>query len=165
MVGRWLTLLLALGGLVAMHGLSGHGVAGPVVGATGAMAATSPLPAVGGAGSGRTAGPGSAPPAGHTGHRTDPPRGGEVAPRPAAGADDGRGSEHGGHHGASAPVTCLAVLAALLLLGAPGWRTGLPRQVRRTRAETALLAPASAFRARARDPVPPDLAVLSILRC
>jgi hypothetical protein len=170
-VGRLSMLLVALAGLFAMHGLSDHGVGGAVA-APGFVAGqpadhlgaqahrhaaqaaeadpmTSAHAAPAPAGSGSALGPAS----------SDTP-----AARSSAGTSDGDG--HGDGHGSHGPLVgvCLAVMAAVLLLGFAA------RQIRSVRELTITLTDlagriAAGVCARARGPARPDLRLLSIQRC
>ncbi|MFC7493927.1 MULTISPECIES: DUF6153 family protein [unclassified Nocardioides] len=135
LVGRWLLLLVALGGLLAMHGFSDHGVGGP--GAVASSEAEVPADA-------------------HT-HSGAHDVGGDGA--------GGSSGGHGDHHGGLVVGMCLAVLAAGLLLGATWRRAGLTVRLRRALADPVVVEAATAVRARARGPAPPDLRLLSIQRC
>ncbi|GAA1157509.1 DUF6153 family protein [Nocardioides aquiterrae] len=137
-VARWLVLLVALVGLMAMHGLSDHGTGGPAAVPAGA----------------------AAPMSGH-GH-TESAGGGDHGGGPGG----GHGGGHGDGHGDAGLVTglCLAVLVALLPFVAASARARLLRSLT---AELRDLATAvgAAIRARARGPSAPDLTLLSVLRC
>lgn len=139
--GRWLLLLAALGGLLAMHGLSDHGVGGPTGLATaGTHASGAPASGV-------------ADPAGGAVHGEH----GEPG--------DGAAGSHERHHDGALVAMCLAVVGAVLLLGAAARRAGLAVRLREALAAQLSVAAATSFWARARGPAPPDLTVLSIQRC
>ena len=165
--GRWLLLLVALGGLLAMHGFSDHGVGGPAAVASSATNAAVSAPA------GMAAVPsttGTHPGSHHPGHAADSTAPHAVLTEPAAvGAvgtpAGGPGDHHGGGHGTSAAEMCLAVLAAVLLLALTTRRLGLGVRVRDAFLDVAAVVSAVAFWARARGPAPPDLRLLSIQRC
>ena len=146
-VGRWVMLLVALAGLMAMHGLSDHGVGGPT--------AASQTPAVMAAGTadhthamaaGTTA-------AGHSNDGVD-----EMS------EDGGAGHGGAGGHGAMLAGMCLAVIGAVLL-GAIGvfWRRVL--YTLQAAFGDLTRAWAIAVVACSRGPAPPDLRLLSIQRC
>lgn len=134
--GRWLLLLAALGGLLAMHGLSDHGVGGPTGLATAGTHASGVADPAGGAVHGAHGEPG-----------------------------DGAAGSHERHHDGALVAMCLAVVGAVLLLGAAARRAGLAVRLREALAAQLSVAAATSFWARARGPAPPDLTVLSIQRC
>lgn len=143
-------LLVALGGLMAMHGLSDHGVGGP--------AAASQRPVMTAAGTAddthdMTAGTASTTATGHSSHD-------------AGGMTEQASARHGGIGGHDPMLAgmCLAVMGAVLL-GAVGlfWR----RALHKLRAAFGDLtrAWATAVVACSRGPAPPDLRLLCIQRC
>lgn len=134
-VGRWLLLLVALGGLLAMHGLSDHGVGGPAA-----------------------VGPATTHVAMDTGTPATDPADDAVA---RGGAADGPGE----HHGGSVVGMCLAVIGAVLLLGVVARRSGFITRLRHALTTHLAVLTATSFWARARGPAPPDLRLLSIQRC
>lgn len=146
-VGQWLLLLVALSGLMAMHGFSDHGTRGSVEPPQHPM--THGYVAMAG-------------PATHPDH-TRALAGatvtvGEVRVGTAGWPVDG----HDGHDGALAG-TCLAVMAGLVLLVVSRW----PHRVRATLGDALLVAGVSALRLRTRSrrPAPPDLTLLAVQRC
>ena len=140
-VGRWVMLLVALTGLMAMHGLSDHGVGG--LAGSGAVRADAAVAASVAAASAEGS---------HEHER------GQVG--------DSGSESHGGHdgHGGLVVSLCLAVLAAVLVLVALV-RGAAVRGTLHTRLVDVTGAVAAAVRARARGPGRPDLDVLSIRRC
>jgi hypothetical protein len=147
-VGRWLLLLAALGGLLAMHGLSDHGIGAAVAVPSSGVAA--PVTAMSPGTHDARSHPGT-----HDGTEAVPSR------ETSGGAS---GHHRGGQHSELVVGMCLAVLAAGLLLGVAAWRTC--RFVRLRHATSAqALAAAAALWVRAHGPAPPDLRVLSIQRC
>ena len=141
-VARWAMLLLALGGLLAMHGLASHGVGGPAVvappmsaGLHAAHADLGPTPGV----------------ARGTDEMTGPGHGDEVP------------GGHGGHDGILAGI-CLAILGAVLLVGVTARRARLLVGLGHESVDVVRMR-AIALLARARGPSPPDLRLLSIQRC
>ncbi|GAA4748438.1 hypothetical protein GCM10023350_36710 [Nocardioides endophyticus] len=158
-VGRWMLLLVALGGLFAMHGLSDHGVGGPAaVASPTASAATAMAHADA---HGETSN--DARPAIHAG---DPAASdGEDRAGLTTGLPAGQGGgAHGDHHGGVLVGMCLAVLAAVMAFSICAWRARVLVRLRGVGHDPAVAA-ATAFWARARGPAPPDLRMLSILRC
>jgi len=165
-VGRWVMLLVALAGLFAMHGLSDHGAGAAValphstasaptgqamehaVTADGGPAAASVVGAFGMA---------------HAAHPASGPASGAESKSDAVGLND-KGAGHDGHGGILVGV-CLAVMAAVLLLGGwVAWRSRLASWARGVRFDL-IRASATAIRARARGPGAPDLRLLSVQRC
>jgi hypothetical protein len=150
-VGRWLLLLVALGGLFAMHGLSDHGVGAPAALASPAAHVESHM------GVGHQLGADAA--------SAESAHGAAVASMLPADLSTDSGNGHGDHHGGVLVGMCLAVLAAALLFGVVAWRARVLARLRHVLAEDPAAAAATAFWARARGPAPPDLTLLSILRC
>ena len=140
-VGRWVMLLVALIGLMAMHGLSDHGVGG--LAGSGAVRADATV---------------AAPVAGASAEGTHEHERAQVG-------DSGSGSDggHGGHGGLVIGL-CLAVLAAVLVLAALVRGAGILGTLRLELSDVTR-AVAAAVRARARGPGRPDLDVLSVRRC
>ncbi|GAA5146440.1 hypothetical protein GCM10023340_17360 [Nocardioides marinquilinus] len=140
--GRLAALLLTLAGLFSMHGLADHGSSGHGL-----------LPGMTGTSS--TTAPDAAPVVGHHASHED-------AGHATGAAGDADRPGHGeGHGGTDLLELCLAVLGALLALGAGArlrWPSRLAPPVRPALAPTAV-------RVRARDPAPPDLVRLCIHRC
>ena len=140
-VGRWLVPLVALAGLMAMHGLSDHGVGG--LAGSSAVRADAAV---------------AAPVADASAEGTHEHERGQVG--------DSGSESHGGHdgHGGLVVSLCLAVLAAVLVLAALVRGAGVLGTLR-LRVVDVTGAVAAAVRARARGPGRPDLDVLSIRRC
>lgn len=189
-VGRWLMLLVALAGLMAMHGLSDHGVGGVsgingmtgvagIASSAGSSASTVVSSGVVTSDETRDMDPG------HAGHAADGALaagssmtspsvathesssehstfGAFGASAPSAAGHGGHGS-HGGH-GELLLGVCLAVLAAGLILRVlvGAFR---PVGVFLTKLVDQAAAAGVAVRARARGPACPDLRLLSIQRC
>ncbi|GAA4363110.1 hypothetical protein GCM10023146_02130 [Nocardioides caricicola] len=150
--GRWLVLLVALGGLLAMHGLSAHGVGGPPID----VAQRSPMSTM------------DTPAFAHAAtHAADAgaSASGSRAARTTSTPPDGHGGHHRSDDDALVAAMCLAVLATLLLLGVAAWRVGVWARIRQALVDSVASAGATAFWARARSPAPPDLRLLSIQRC
>ena len=156
-VAEWLMLVVALAGLMAMHGFSDHGVGG--LGELPAGSAGTPLtaPAGGPIHSNMDHVAASAVPSVSEG-----PGHGEAS-GPGHGGDPGDG--HGGGHDGMLAGACLAILAAALLLGAARWRAHLLGYTRASALMRSLADAAHALRAWTWGPAPPDLTRLSILRC
>ena len=175
-VARWVMLLAALAGLTAMHGLSDHGVGGPVrtAEATSSVAAmrsaqAAAVPATAGESMSATHG------YDHTHGRAlvDDHGADEGIVEVAGSATDqgvarsarqvgGHGSGHGGH---GDPMwLCLAVLAALLV-GVAALRHRLPSRAMTATLSDLMQAAVAAVCARARGPAKPDLRLLSSQRC
>jgi hypothetical protein len=161
---RWVILLVALAGLMAMHGLSDHGLGGAGVDARmgGVMAAVGTGHVDG------TPGLGSADiSTGHAGHAGHASAVDHIDPLFTGAGTASLREQHGDHRGGHGDLMvgmCLAVLGALLLFGArkrgsPPLARVLTASVDRTRAN------ATALRARSRGAVRPDLRMLSIQRC
>lgn len=135
-VSRWLLALGALAGLFAMHGLSGHGMAGHAQRVESALLSTASMAA-------------DLAPAHHA-----------PAEQAAASISTLVSASHPDPGHDMGPVgLCLAVLllAVFWLLSSPAGRLLRRFSSRRPAARTRVV--------RARDPDPPDLTQLSILRC
>ncbi|KQW47308.1 hypothetical protein ASC77_12590 [Nocardioides sp. Root1257] len=155
MIGRWLLLLVALGGLFAMHGLSDHGVGGP------AALGSSVAHVDAHTGAGHQLGGGAASPGGMHGAAAAVADASVPAEMPA----DSSGG-HDDHHGGGVLVgMCLAVLVAALLFGLAAWCARALARLWHVLAHDPVVAATTAFWARARGPAPPDLNLLSIQRC
>jgi hypothetical protein len=172
-VGQWAMLLVALAGLFAMHGLSDHGVGGTV-----------PMSSSASENAGHQAGQGADQTAMQTAMQTADHEIGHgmalnlstnigtntglhgVSVAEPAGSMEGH-SDGGGHgHGGDGLLVgvCLAVIAAVILLGVAAWHARLLREVRGFLIDLARPS-VTAIRARARGPATPNLRVLSIQRC
>lgn len=151
--GRLLLLLVALGGLFAMHGLADHGVAGHLV-----TSSASHAGAVGHVEDHPSGTAGHAPTA-HVAHGA--PQGldaGASSVTVSRAADALEAVSSGAGHGHMTEL-CLAILAAALVLAL----SAVPRRTPWSAAFASSVRPVLV--ARARDPVPPDLRRLSVQRC
>lgn len=148
-VRQWLMLLVALAGLLAMHGFSDHGVAGAVDVSRHAMTHDASAAAAD---------------VEHAGdHAASMTVSATAGSESALRSVESPGEGHGGHGGLAA-VACLAVLMGMLVLLVARW----PARVRawlQDALHDLSRAAAGALRARSREPRPPDLRSLSIQRC
>ena len=174
---QWLMLLVALAGLFAMHGLSDHGVGGPVAMSSamssGMSSAMSSEMSSGMASTTSTV----ADSARHTGHArhvgqdagtsgssSHAAHGDTLVTGGGPGATRGTGGGgHGDHDGMLAGM-CLAVMAAVLALGLAAWRSRALAYLRNVFGDLNRVA-LTTWRSRSWGPAPPDLNRLSIQRC
>lgn len=169
-LSRWVVLLVALAALMAMHGLSDHGVGG-VAGADMGMGAAPFSHATGMEHVGDARGIEGSNPADRSAHH---PRGagltggvhtsGPSTSELGTGAAGDQHGHHGGGHEDLMVGMCLAVLGALALLRSLR-RGSRPLERVLTASVDRALASATALRVRARGAVRPDLRMLSIQRC
>lgn len=156
-------LLVALAGLIAMHGLSDHGVGGPAVSSPMSSTrqdATSTqsdmrlsVATIG------TSSPGTAD-AGHLSQDAAAPGSSGGAPHSDVGGTSGGQGDHGG----MLAGMCLAVMAGTLALAVAAWRARL-RSALNDLLPNLNPITGRMWRARSWGPAPPDLRLLSIQRC
>ena len=170
---RWVVLLVALAGLMAMHGLSDHGVSGvPGTGSDTGTGAAFPVSHSSGTGlrgdANSITASNHADQSGHhqgrvglTGDARFPgPSSSELG---TGSGGDRHGQHRGGHEGLMVGM-CFAVLGALALLRTVR-RGSRPLDRVLTASVDRALASATALRARRLGAVRPDLRMLSIQRC